>query len=334
MNSINRLFSAEEQLQFLIAERHYDSIDVKYKQYKEFLTKYVEYPNIHSKSQFRNIVDSYVIHGNMDYIVRLILLIQYTLKRKNSKQIMDFLISVKGDDVAFYNGIRNFMNKTKYQNIYKKQGQPEFIHYRIVVSVMNNSDFKINTLLDLGCGNGSKASQLGKLFGLKKEQVICADIEKWFDYDDIQRNKRPITTLAIPEKGPIKYKNKSVNIITMVHTLHHWCYDTGNEYIERMKSLHDILDDNGIVTILEHDTFTDTDSCILDIEHGLWECVIKNNKNRFYKDFTSKYLNFIELDMIMNQSGFKMIYYKYYDAGVINRVTIPDKSYLGIYKKI
>ena len=333
MNSINRLFSVEEQLRFLVKKRNYDGIDLKYKQYVDVLTKHANYPNIRNKNQFRLIIDTYMIHGDMDYIVRLILLIQYTLKRKNSKQIMDFLISTRGDDIVFYNGIRNFMNKTKYQNIYKKQSQPEFIHYRIVVSVMKHSDFTINKLMDLGCGNGSKASALGKLFNLKKDQVICADIDKWFDYNDIQRKKREITTLAIAEKGPINYQSKSVNIITMIHTLHHWCYDTPDEYITRMRSLHDILDDNGIIVILEHDTFTDIDSCILDIEHGLWECVIKNNTNRFYKDFTSKYLNFIELEIIMQRSGFKMIYYKYYDAGVINKITIPDKSYLGIYKK-
>lgn len=334
MNTINRLFTVEEQLHFLYEDRRYKNHMVKYDQYVAFLNKYNQYPNIHSKNQFNTVMKTFTEDGNMDYLVRLILMIQYTLKRKNSRQIMNFLIHNNGDDESFYNGIRNFMNKTKYQNIYKKQSQPEFVHYHIVKSVIEKSDFTVNKLMDIGCGNGSKASVLGKLFGLEKNNVICADIEQWFDYNDIDRNKREIILLPIQEKGDIPYNGNDINLITMIHSIHHWCYDTAEEYMERMRNIHSILSDNGIVVILEHDTFTDADSCILDIEHGLWECVIKNNNKRFYKEFTSKYLNFIELDMIMERSGFKMIHYKYYDAGVINKVTIPDKSYLGIFKKI
>jgi ubiquinone/menaquinone biosynthesis C-methylase UbiE len=187
--------------------------------------------------------------------------------------------------------------------------------------------------MDIGCGNGAKASELGKLLNLQKSQIICADIEQWFNYNNIQRKKRQIELLKIPNKGNINYPKDSVNLITMIHTIHHWCYKTAEEYIDRMRNLHDILTKNGFIVIIEHDMMTANDAILLDIEHGLWECVNKDNCPNFYKDFTSKYINPIELDLIMQKSGFKKVGYAYYDAGVVGKVMIPDKSYMAIYQK-
>ena len=330
-NSINRLFSINDQMQFL--KTHFPNDPVMYKQYEEILNKHSSYPSIHTQKQFSTVMNTFFKEDNMDYFVRLLSIIQYTIKRKDSAKLLTLLTRIKGDDKVYYKELHNFMRKTKHSNSEKKQTQADFIYHNLMSHVFKKSDFKINKLMDIGCGNGMKAGMLGKMYGLDKSQIICADIEKWFDYDDIERNKRQITLLPINKKGKITDIHGKINIITLIHTMHHWCYDLTQEYVERMKSIHDILDDQGVVAILEHDTITDIDSCLLDIEHGLWENVIKLNRKTFYDTFTSKYLNFIELDMIMNESGFEMIHRKYFNAGMIHKIMIPDKSYLSVYRK-
>lgn len=333
-NIINRLFSVEDQLKFL-SEKKYDRLPAKYKQYKRILYENGSYPNIHSKKQFQTIVNTFFKDGILDNLMRLVLSIQYTIKRRNSTKLLD--IFIKGNpnrsDTEFYDQIRKFLEYTKQRINNKPQSQADFIYYHLVTRKLLKSGVNPKKIMDLGCGNGRKAAELGRLFGLSKSNIICADIDKWFDYDDIERNKLNIELLPISEKGPILYKQNSCDVITMIHTLHHWCYNTPEEYIKRMLSLKNILTKDGLIVIFEHYTFSDVDACILDIEHGLWETVLKDNSERFYKEFASKYLNFVEVELIMEKSGFKMIYFKYYDAGLINNHTIPNKSYLAVYRK-
>ena len=134
--------------------------------------------------------------------------------------------------------------------------------------------------------------------------------------------------------GEIKYKENSIDLITIIHAIHHWCYPKTEDYITRMKSLHSIIKKDGLVAIIEHDVITTEDACLVDIEHGLFECVLYRNQSGFYKEYNSKYLNFIELELIMKKSGFELILFNYYDGGFINKKTIPDKSYLALFKPI
>ena len=327
---LNRLFSVKEQIDFLSNDKRY-----KYSQYEAILLKNETYPNIQSKQQFQTIIKTFLDNDLMDHITRLVFMIQYTIRRKQSKKILDLFINGNPNrtDEEFYLEIQTIMNLPHEKINNKLQSQSEFIYYQIIGNRLLKQNFTPKKIMDVGCGNGFKAMELGRLFKLTSNNIVCADIAKWFDYDEIERTKRKMELLPITEKGPIMYGSKSIDLITMIHTIHHWCYDTPEEYIIRMKSLHDILSDNGLIVIFEHDMITSIDACILDIEHGLWENTIKNNSTRFYQDFSSKYLNFIEVEIIMKQSGFEMIYYKYYDAGIINNLIIPDKSYLSIYKK-
>jgi len=328
-NKINQLFPINEQLQFISKLPNY-----KVNQYQNLLQNNQQYPNIHSKKQFQTIIDTYTVHNKLEYLARLIQIIQYTLKRKNSKELLEFLIKESRDDIQYYKGLRHFLHKTKFHRNTRYQTQPEFIYYHLLPLIIKKNKIHIQKIMDIGCGNGAKASELGKLLKLQKHQIICADIEQWFNYNNIERKKRDIELLKISEKGDIIYEKNSVNLITLIHTMHHWNYATTKEYISRMRNLRDILSDDGFIIIIEHDVFTEEDAMLLDIEHGLWECVLNDNVKEFYKDFESKYINPIELDLIMTKSGFQKFKSEYFDAGIIGKIMIPDNSYMGIYKKI
>lgn len=329
---LNSFFSNEEQIDFL-KNNHLNHLpNEKIKQYQYVIKENKEYPNIHSKKQFETIIKS---NNKTNYLIRLLEIIQYVLQKKDVLYLVNDFNEVKGDDVFYYNLLSKFNENRKFLKSPKRFiTQPEFIYYKILTSFLKKNNKKIESLMDIGCGNGKKAEDLGKLFSIKPENIICADIEKWFNYNNSKRKKRNLELLAIDEMGEIKYKENSIDLITIIHAIHHWCYPETQDYITRMKSLRSIIKKDGLVAIIEHDVLTTEDACLVDIEHGLFECVLYRNQTGFYKDYNSKYLNFIELEMIMKKAGFELILFNYYDGGFINKKTIPDKSYLALFRPI
>ena len=332
--SLNRIFSVNEQIDYIKDSRGNIIEKEKIEQYKEVIQKNDEYPNVESNRQFRIIIDSYTQHHHSDYILRLIQIIQYVLRKENVLSLLNKFLERKQFDKGYYKMIKEFSKHERGLKTPKRYiNQPDFIHFELMNMVLKDNGIKINSLFDVGCGNGRKSEEIGKLFNISPSNIICADIEKWFDYNDYKRKKRELKLLSISESGEIKYDGDTVDLITIIHSIHHWCYSNADEYIVRMKSLNKILKKNGYVAVIEHDVITEEDACLVDIEHGLFEVVISNNENGFYKDYKSKYLNFIELEIIMKKSGFNLILFKYYDGGFIDKQIIPDKSYLAIFKR-
>ena len=333
---LNSFFPVEKQIEFIKEFHSNDIPKEKVKQFEMVLKENRDYPNIHSNTQFKEIIKSYNLYQKTNYFLRLIEIIQYVLQKEDVLSLIRLFKenSIKTDR-DYYHILRNYLKEKKSLKSAKKMiSQPEFIYYKIIPYVLKQNRIKIESLMDIGCGNGKKTEELGKLFGIDGKNIICADIESWFNYNNSKRKKRNIELLGIPEMGEIKYKPNSIDLVTIIHAIHHWCYPTTDDYIQRMRSLHSIVKEGGFIAIIEHDVITKEDACLVDIEHGLFECVLYNNQDGFYKEYNSKYLNFIELEMIMKKSGFKLILFKYYDAGFINKQTIPDKSYMALFKKI
>ena len=74
------------------------------------------------------------------------------------------------------------------------------------------------------------------------------------------------------------------------------------------------------------------DGCITDIEHGLYECVKIDKSERFYKEYMVRYLNFVEIELLMEKSGFELVLFQHYNAGSIRECIIPNRTYISIYK--
>lgn len=319
MIKINNLYPFESQIKYIESKIPVEKI----KQYKHIFEKNREYPGIHSNNQFKFILDSYKNEQNIDIYERLLKLITIVCKRKNYKN-MEKLFQENKSDKEYYENIKKFMNESKFNKQDTFISQPKFIYY--------NLDKKIKSILDIGCGDGKKAEELGKLFGLQKENIICADIEKWFSYNNKLRASKNVTLMKINEKGNINIPGK-YDLITILHVIHHWCYDKVEEYIQRLKSIHNLLNPDGTLVIMEHDCLTSCDYALADIEHGLWEVVVDKNPEGYYKDFKARYLNAIEIQMLMKEAGFKLEKYLYYNRGDILETMLPTKSYIAFFSK-
>lgn len=332
---MNRFFSVEKQIEF-IKEYHLEKIaEEKIKQYEMVIKENSQYPNIYSQEQFQTIINSYKNFKKTDYLLRLIQIIQYVLQKEDVLSLLRVFMERKRDDNEYYGILREYRRKEKSLEDPKRlMSQSQFIYYELMGIIIRENGIKIERMMDLGCGNGKKAEELGGLLGINTSRIVCADIESWFNYNNAKRKKRGLELLKISEKGEIKYDENSVDLITIIHSIHHWDYKTTEDYIMRMRSLHKIVREGGYIAIIEHDVLTKEDACLVDIEHGLFEVVLMGNEKNFYKEYKSKYLNFIELEMIMRKSGFKLKLFKYYDGGFINKKTIPDKTYLTLFQKI
>jgi SAM-dependent methyltransferase len=340
-NKLNSLFDIDTIIKFIHKKNknrnHYDKSKIS--GYKKLIENNKIYPSVKSNYQFKNVIETYTQKNEIKYLFRLTKIINHVLYIPNFKLLFNHLIKYcDKNDSEHYQLIRDMYldiikTKTKTKSHNQNGGLLSQIDtiYNMLLSL--NCDMQnIKSIMDIGCGNGRKLTQFGKKFNIPYNNLICADIDNWFSYSNENIKKTQLNLLKIELEGEIKYSNKNISLITLIHTIHHWNYNNADKYIQRLASLKNILDKNGYIIIMEHDIFTKYDACIIDIEHGLYECVIENKCNIFNDKFSSLYLNFIEIELLMEKSGFQLVLFQYYNAGGILNCVVPNRSYIAIYK--
>ena len=111
--------------------------------------------------------------------------------------------------------------------------------------------------------------------------------------------------------------------VTLTLTLHH--ADNILDVINECKRL---LNDNGIIVIIEHDIWNDYDNMIIDLQHKVYN-VIFNEKEHGRGD----YYNFMEWDMIFYKCDMEPIY----ADRIVDDISFSyryDLQFLAVYKKI
>lgn len=332
-SKLNCLFNIETVINFVISKnkdrKKYDSSKIN--GYKKLIENNKSYPSVTSNNQFRTIIESYTKNNELKYLHRLIKIIGVVIKIPNVKFMIEHFIKYNDkSDKEHYDLLKKIDKIDKMKKIGGYMSQAETI-YSMICDLSKNTN-NIKKIMDIGCGDGRKLKQIGQKFNIKQENLICADIDNWFEYSEKNRKKTSLNLLKIDLDGPIKYNKNKISIITLIHTIHHWSYDSVDKYIERLSSLKNILEPDGYIVIIEHDIFTKMDGCIIDIEHGLYECVIYNKYERFNKEFKSQYLNFVEIELLMDKSGFEIVAFQHYNAGSITSMVVPNKTYIAIYK--
>ena len=171
-------------------------------------------------------------------------------------------------------------------------------------------------LLDVGIGNGNKTLQMKDMLNCR---VSGADIPEWGPYKT-KKFKFPYKSIQLsPYRIP--YGDKSFDCITLVLVLHH-----ANDIIAVINECKRMLKPNGIIAIVEHDTWSDDTNMLIDVQHRIYGDVY-DEKTPYY----GSYYNFYEWDIIFSKCGFTPVMMNYLtdDASNYQRY---DIQYIAIYR--
>lgn len=130
-------------------------------------------------------------------------------------------------------------------------------------------DGKPTKYLDLGGGDGKISSSIGNYLRLKRDEIICADIETWWD-SDIRTELEPITYAILEENSGLPFRDEEFSLVTCFQSLHHM-RDIDRVIFE----LYRITSHGGYVIIREHDCDSNFMKMLIDVEHCIFEKVLK-----------------------------------------------------------
>ena len=185
--------------------------------------------------------------------------------------------------------------------------------------------FPIDTLLDVGCGDGSIMYKLRDA-GLVK-RVMGIEIETWSQISrDSSKNNPDIN--IINDKAPIfPIADGSIDMITCFYSLHHF-----TELDRMMKEIARVCKKGGFVLIQEHDIWTRNQALIVDFVHIIHEY---NRTHQFPKRDTyfSRYYNYWAWDKIFAENGFEYVYASHELSLIPHNINHLMKFY-GFYQKI
>ncbi len=304
------------------------------------------YKDYDSDVQIKTIV-SLSIKFDPNFLTRLLLLL---LKRFNSiltGEILKILRSNKNDSEIYYILKKMYKNK---KNIIKPKSSLTCGKNRYIADLLNVRTTRIfnsppKNYLDIGTGNGNFAVTLGRKLKLDKDHIFGCDLENFSEQGDWGRdvNKNNFTFVKLKENQKYPFEDNTFDIITMKMVLHHV---DNVDFL--MSEITRILTPNGVLIIIEHDSFTFVDYMLNDIEHGLYVNVFNDDyddsfSNEDYKFRTQniekkkyidvvRYYDWLELDYIINKHNFT---YKWGDvlSEHINMNIQSTRSFYFIYQK-
>lgn len=183
--------------------------------------------------------------------------------------------------------------------------------------LMKNENTKINSLLDIGCGQGYITAYIKEL--LKCDKAACVEVDKSLSNPDIE-----YSYLQEDKEYKLPYENSSFDLITAFMSLHHvHDLDTMISEISR------VLKPGGYFFIKEHDCWNAFDAMLVDIEHAIF---IHCDPKQSIDDFYCVYKNYYGWDKQLS-SHFKYIAADYYYPALRNEIS-PTRAWYGIYQKL
>lgn len=196
-------------------------------------------------------------------------------------------------------------------------------------AIKNSDKIKIESYLDIGCGDCKKTEITGKLLGLKNKQIYGADIDNWYLYNNEKRNKLKINFKKYEKNGKLPFEDNSMSVVSIIMTLHH----LNDEELDTMlKEIYRIVKPNGYFVIRDHDAVTDFDYLLCDIEHSLYNDLRENSPD-FYETYYGRYFDWLEWNYLIGKFNFKLLHKKMDQTRSFIYNIGPTRSYYAVYQK-
>jgi len=254
---------------FKIKSLIYDKIEKSHEIY--FSYKY-------NNKYFRKVFLHFINENKLDEISKLL--------EKEKQSDYDVIKNIKNEDLSYSNKV-----SWKYPIKFLTNN---YIH---------NIDKNIKKIkyLDIGCGNGNKTLLFAKYLEEYKINVDIngTDIKSWGPY---HQNRKLNFNFKYIDNNKLPYKNEEFDFITIILALHH--IEKLDVFLLEVKR---IIKKNGILLIVEHDSYTDKEKIILSIQHKIYSGLSDRNyeqiKNPLYIETYNRY----EWNYILSKYDFKLI---------------------------
>ena len=267
-----------------------------------------------------------------------------SLKRFNPalyREVFNILTSNNSDDIIYKNLKKLYLSsKNKFKFTSLRPCNKNTIISETFLKIINNKRINIPkdaNYLDIGTGSGKFAINFGKTLGLSKDHIYGVDLENFAEQKDWNRdvNNQEFIFKTIEENKPYPFDDNFFNIISMKMVLHHV---KDAEFL--FKEITRMLKKNGLLIILEHDSFTYADYMLNDIEHGFYMNVF--NGNSPIEEFSTKnksknklgfvkYTDWVELDNLLDRYNLEYVSANNFSDSVYYSVT-PSRTFWVIYK--
>lgn len=138
-------------------------------------------------------------------------------------------------------------------------------------------EVKIESLLDVGCADGSITAALAERLNIRKEfahGIDIADPDEKYALGSKMVNDR-ISFQKYDGEGRFKLADGSINLVVAIMSLHHV-----EKIYELVSEIHRVLSPGGLLVIREHDCTTNDMAVMLDVVHGLYAMVWRDRNKR------------------------------------------------------
>ncbi len=214
------------------------------------------------------------------------------------------ILTENNNDETILNNLRKLI---KPYDVYNEKHNIKKANQRWY-NIKNFIKIKVNSILDYGGNIGDTVYAFGKILNLSKENINVVDINEWAGF-----KWEPRKDITFTHFDNIKnIKDKSIDLITIFHTLHHIKKKRYNYILE---NLHRILSDNGVIVLYEHNNENPNIKNIVDLEHCIYDVVVSQNSTykEFNDNFYGEYYNINEWNDI-----FSKYFKKYYKIELHN----------------
>jgi ubiquinone/menaquinone biosynthesis C-methylase UbiE len=177
--------------------------------------------------------------------------------------------------------------------------------------------------LDLGGGDGKISSSIGRYLNLDGEEIVCADIDSW--WDDERTEKEDITYMKISECGILPFRDSEFGLVTCFQSLHHM----KNQDLV-ISELYRVIEPGGYVIIREHDCDSVLMKILIDIEHCIFEDVLKDPSEGFIETYHGCYRSKGEWSRLFYRHGLYTCNRRYNFKVTRNN---PTRYYYSMYRK-